>query len=57
VDSVRRMEDKTPKAAGTTAWRGRACLRLAAKSAAMEPKDSKEFAEVRISELKTARAC
>lgn len=55
VDKVRRKEHKTLKAAGDDRLAGTRYdwLRNPAK---MEPKDRKEFAELRNSELKTARA-
>jgi transposase len=55
VDKVRRKENKTLKAAGDDGLAGTRYdwLRNPAK---MEPKDRKEFSELRNSELKTARA-
>jgi len=55
VDRVRRKENKTLKAAGDNRLAGTRYDWLR-NPAAMEPKDRKEFAELRTSELKTARA-
>ena len=55
VDRVRRKENKTLKAAGDDRLTGTRYDWLR-NPAAMEPKDRKEFAELRTSELKTARA-
>jgi transposase len=55
VDRVRRKENKTLKAAGDDRLAGTRYDWLR-NPAAMEPKDRKEFAELRTSELKTARA-
>ena len=55
VDKVRRKEHKTLKAAGDDRLTGTRYDWLR-NPAAMEPKDRKEFAELRRSELKTARA-
>ncbi|HBY62187.1 MAG TPA: ISL3 family transposase, partial [Solibacterales bacterium] len=55
VDKVRRKEHKTLKAAGDDRLAGTRYDWLR-NPAAMEPRDRKEFAELRKSELKTARA-
>jgi transposase len=55
VDKVRRKEHKTLKAAGDDRLAGTRYDWLR-NPAMMEPKDRKEFAELRNSELKTARA-
>src|SRR6516164_5849279 len=55
VDKVRRKESKTLKAAGDDRLAGTRYEWLR-NPASMEPKDRKEFAELRNSELKTARA-
>jgi transposase len=55
VDKVRRKENKTLKAAGDDRLAGTRYDWLR-NPAAMEPDDRKEFAELRNSELKTARA-
>ena len=55
VDRVRRKENKTLKAAGDDRLTGTRYDWLR-NPAAMEPKDRQEFAELRTSELKTARA-
>jgi transposase len=55
VDKVRRKENKTLRAAGDDRLAGTRYDWLR-KPGAMEPKDRKEFAELRTSELKTARA-
>jgi transposase len=55
VDKVRRKENKTLRAAGDDRLAGTRYDWLR-NPAAMEPKDRKEFAELRTSELKTARA-
>ena len=55
VDRVRRKENKTLKAAGDDRLAGTRYDWLR-NPASMEPKDRKEFAELRKSELKTARA-
>jgi transposase len=55
VDRVRRKENKTLKAAGDDRLAGTRYDWLR-NPASMEPKDRKEFAELKNSELKTARA-
>src|SRR5271157_917807 len=55
VDKVRRKENKTLKAAGDDGLAGTRYDWLR-NPTSMEPKDRKEFAELRKSELKTARA-
>src|ERR1700722_1011934 len=55
VDKVRRKENKTLRAAGDDRLAGTRYDWLR-NPASMEPKDRKEFAELRNSELKTARA-
>lgn len=55
VDKVRRKENKTLKAAGDDRLAGTRYDWLR-NPTSMEPKDRKEFAELRNSELKTARA-
>jgi transposase len=55
VDRVRRRENKTLRAAGDDRLAGTRYDWLR-NPAAMEPKDRREFAELRKSELKTARA-
>ena len=55
VDQVRRKENKTLRAAGDDRLAGTRYDWLR-NPAAMEPKDRKEFAELRKSDLKTARA-
>lgn len=55
VDRVRRCENKTLRAAGDDRLAGTRYDWLR-NPAAMEPKDRREFAELRKSELKTARA-
>jgi len=55
VDQVRRKENKTLKAAGDDRLAGTRYDWLR-NPTSMEPKDRKEFAELRNSELKTARA-
>lgn len=55
VDQVRRKENKTLKAAGHDRLAGTRNDWLK-NPAAMDPKDRREFAELRQSELKTARA-
>jgi len=55
VDKVRRKENKTLKAAGDDRLAGTRYDWLK-NPASMEPKDRQEFAELRNSELKTARA-